>query len=988
MKNQIIVRGAREHNLKNIDVNIPRNKLVVITGPSGSGKSSLAFDTIYAEGQRRYLENLSDYPKQFLNLLKKPEVDQIENLSPAIAIDDKSAAKTPRSTVGTMTEIYDYLRVLFSRAAEARCVECGAKLEKNTVGQIVEKILELPCETERIILAPVLFSDHNNIEDTINKFERAGYLRMRFDGKIYLSKELIKRKFKENEKHSLEIVVDRIAGDGKRTDYKRVLDSVETALKISEGIVIISQKSVKFIKSKVCNRKELEVEKSALYNSQFTIHNSQFNTEDLLFSNKLFCFKCRLAFPEPEPSLFSFNSPGGACPACTGLGVRLKINPALIIPNKSLTLAEGAIRPWANLLNKEEEYLEILNKLSKKYKFSLHIPISKVPKKILDLIFYGETTPSPSLVRRRIKKTLLFQTEGVEKFPPCQGGNKGGWFEGVISFLEKKYYETNSDYLRNELKKYMAVEKCPLCQGKRLRKEALAMELFGWTIDKLAEIPIHQAIETFKKMPKENDKIAQPLIAEISRRLKLLDNIGLGYLSLGRSSETLSAGEARRIRLSTQLSSRLTGILYLLDEPSIGLHQRDNDRLLEALKKLRDLGNSVLVIEHDDFFIRAADWIIDVGPGAGELGGKIDAEGKIAQILKSNCLTGKYLSGREKIEAPKNRRKGSGKSIIIEGAKEHNLKDITAEIPLGKFVCVTGVSGSGKSTLINDILSKSLARKFHRAQTPPGEHKKIKGMQNLKKVISIDQSPIGRTPRSNPATYTGIFTHIRDLFVETEEAKNRNYKAGHFSFNVKGGRCESCAGEGMKKIEMHFLPDVYVECKECHGQRYNGETLEVEYRGMNIAEVLNLTVSKARTFFRDVVSLEKKLAVLNDVGLGYMKLGQPATTLSGGEAQRIKLAAELARPAKEGKTLYILDEPTVGLHFDDIKKLLGVLNKLVDKGNTVLVIEHNLDVIKCADWIIDLGPEGGTEGGHIVFSGTPKQIVKCKRSWTGRYLAS
>ncbi len=987
MKNQIIVRGAREHNLKNIDVNIPRNKLVVITGPSGSGKSSLAFDTIYAEGQRRYLENLSDYPKQFLNLLKKPEVDQIENLSPAIAIDDKSAAKTPRSTVGTMTEIYDYLRVLFSRAAEARCVECGAELEKNTVGQIVEKILELPRETERIILAPVLFSDHDNIKDAVNKFERAGYLRMRLDGKIYLSKELVKRNFKENKKYSLEIVVDRIAGNGKRTDYKRALDSVETALKISEGMVVVNTKDTK------CPMGHLV------------------SSSDLLFSNKLFCFKCRLAFPEPEPSLFSFNSPRGACPACTGLGVRLKINPALIIPNKSLTLAEGAIRPWANLLNKEEEYLEILNKLSKKYKFSLHIPISKVPKKILDLIFYGEnyflkpTTPNPSLLRRRdscfksttlnpslvgrgIKKTLLSQKEEFKKSPPFKGGARGGWFEGVISFLEKKYYETNSDYLRNELKKYMAVEKCPLCQGKRLRKEALAMELFGWTVDKLAEMPIHQAIETFKKMPKENDKIAQPLIAEISRRLKLLDNIGLGYLSLGRSSETLSAGEARRIRLSTQLSSRLTGILYLLDEPSIGLHQRDNDRLLEALKKLRDLGNSVLVIEHDDFFIRAADWIIDVGPGAGEMGGKIDAEGKISRILKSNCLTGKYLSGREKIEPPKNRRKGSDKFIVIENAKEHNLKDVTAEIPLGKFVCVTGVSGSGKSTLINDVLSKSLAQKFHRAQTPPGKHKRIKGMQNLKKVISIDQSPIGRTPRSNPATYTGIFTHIRDLFVETEEAKNRNYKAGHFSFNVKGGRCESCAGEGMKKIEMHFLPDVYVECGECRGQRYNNETLEVEYRGMNIAEILSLTVSKARTFFRDIASLEKKLAVLNDVGLGYMKLGQPATTLSGGEAQRIKLAAELARPAKEGKTLYILDEPTVGLHFDDIKKLLGVLNKLVDKGNTVLVIEHNLDVIKCADWIIDLGPEGGTEGGHIVFSGTPKQIVKCRKSWTGRYLGA
>jgi len=967
MKNKIIVRGAREHNLKNIDVDIPRNKLVVITGPSGSGKSSLAFDTIYAEGQRRYLENLSDYPKHFLNLLRKPEVDQIGNLSPTIAIDDKSAAKTPRSTVGTMTEIYDYLRLLFSRRAEARCVKCGAKLEKNTAGQIVEKILGFPKGAELVILTPIIFSDDNNGEKKdgdlnclIDKFERAGYLRMRLDGEIYLSKELVKRKFKKGESHNLEIVVDRITIGEEKTDYARILDSVETALKISEGLVVVSQNPIKPVKLKAHKAEsgKRKYSKSSPAFSSRGIENSRFGN-DLFFSNKLFCFKCRLDFPELEPKLFSFNNPAGACSACAGLGIKLKINPSLIIPNKNLTLAEGAIRPCANLLNNWEEHLEILNRLSKKYKFSLHIPAKKVSQKILNMIFYGETASNLTL--------------GEE-----------GW-QGVISFLEKKYHETNSDYLRNELKKYMVVEKCPLCHGKRLRREALAMKLFGWTIDELVEMPIHQAVETFEKM-NGNDKIARPLISEIIKRLKILNNIGLEYLSLGRSSETLSIGEARRIRLATQLSSRLTGILYLLDEPSVGLHQRDNNKLLAAIKKLRDLGNSVIVVEHDEFFIRAADWIIDIGPGAGETGGRIIDQGSIKRILKSNCLTGKYLSGREKISAPKKYRRGNGKIITIEGAQEHNLKNITVDIPLGKFVCVTGVSGSGKSTLINDILAKFLAQKLNRAQTLSGKHKKIKGLRNINKVINIDQSPIGRTPRSNPATYTGIFTHIRDLFVATEEAKKRNYKTGRFSFNAKGGRCESCAGEGMKKIEMHFLPAVYVECEECHGQRYNRETLEIEYRGMNIAMVLEMTVNQALKFFRHIFPLEKKLEVLNNVGLGYMKLGQPATTLSGGEAQRIKLAAELARPAKEGKTLYILDEPTVGLHFDDIKKLLGVLNELVDRGNTVLVIEHNLDVIKNADWIIDLGPEGGDKGGEVVFCGAPNQITKCKRSWTGRYL--
>ena len=923
--------------MKNVNVDIPRKKLVVITGPSGSGKSSLAFDTIYAEGQRRYLENISDYPKQFLNLLNKPDVDQIEGLSPAISIDEKSSARNPRSTVGTMTETYDYLRILFSSEGEAHCVDCGGELNKQNAGEIVNEIMKFPKNALIIIMAPVLRKDKSEKEfelkankrlfafnSIIEKYEKAGYRRLRIDGEIMLASEAAKMNFAKNDPRQIDIVVDRFSFGKNKADYESILDSVETAIGISGGFVIASYFSL----------------------------NSDKN-EELFFSDHLYCRKCGISFPNIEPRLFSFNNPCGACCDCTGLGVRMKINPDLIIPNKSLTLLEGAIRPWANLLNKWDEYTNALKQINKKYKVPIDIPVEKMKKKDLDVVYYG-----------------------VES----------GDFLGAVNILEQKYYNASSDYVRGELEKYMVKKICPSCSGDRLNPNALAVKINGKSISEITKMTISEEIKFFQNSSVSSSVQSKAPVKEIIKRLHFLLEMGLDYLSLSRSSDTISSGEARRIKLSTQLSSKLQGILYVLDEPSIGLHQRDNSRLFSAIKKLKDLGNSVLVVEHDRFFIENADYIIDMGPKSGEAGGKIVAKGTISEIKKKNCITGCYLSGRRKIETPKKYRKGNGESVTIKNASEHNLKNIDADIPLGKFVCVTGVSGSGKSTLINDILSKSLAKKLHRAQAEPGKHQAIIGDKKIGKIISIDQSPIGRTPRSNPATYTGIFTLIRELFVATKESKSRKYKAGHFSFNVKGGRCESCKGDGMTKIEMYFLPDVYIECEQCRGKRYNSETLEVEYSGVNIAAVLEMTVNQALDFFKDTQALSEKLSVLNDVGLGYMRLGQAATTLSGGEAQRIKLAAELARPAKEGKTLYVLDEPTVGLHFEDIRKLLGVLNKLVDRGNTVLVIEHNLDVIKCADWIIDLGPEGGDKGGQIVFEGTPKQIVKCKKSWTGRYL--
>lgn len=934
---KIVITGAREHNLKNVSLEIPRDKLVVITGLSGSGKSSLAFDTIYAEGQRKYVESLSSYARQFLGVMEKPDVDSIEGLSPAISIDQKSASRNPRSTVGTITEIYDYLRLLFARVGTLHCPKCGKAVVHQTVGQIVQSIIRESKETRRvIILAPVLVGKKGEHKDIFNKISKAGFSRVRVDGIIADLDEAMEKDLDKNKVHNIDIVVDRLILEKDNVDdstISRLNDSVEKALHEGNGRIVIA---------------DLETNKETPYSEQFA------------------CPDCGISMPEIAPRSFSFNSPHGACKYCQGLGTRQEIEPHLILPNSKLTINEGAIRPWSRNIAHSGWYSRILEKAAEKNKIDLNVPISRLSKSDLNIILYGT---------------------GEEVY--SVGGYESK-YEGVIPNMERRYKETESDYIRKEIEKYMVIKKCPVCGGARLRKEVLGVLIDGKNISEVSDMTIEKAIVFFESLPAklsdEKNQIAKLVIKEICQRLTFLNNVGLPYLTINRNAATLAGGEAQRIRLATQIGSGLMGVLYILDEPSIGLHQRDNDRLLETLKNLRNLGNTVIVVEHDEDTIMAADWVVDVGPGAGENGGKIVFEGKPEDILASKeSITGMYLSGRRKIDIPKIRRPGNGTFLEIFGAAENNLKDVHAKIPLNTFTCVTGVSGSGKSTLINDILAKHLSQIFHHAKTEPGKFEKITGTEHLNKVIDIDQSPIGKTPRSNTATYTGIFTVIRELFATTTEAKVRGYKPGRFSFNVKGGRCEKCKGEGVLKIEMHFLPDVYVTCEDCKGKRYNREALEVNFKGKNIADVLAMTVDEALVFFKNIPSIEEKLRVLAEVGLGYIRLGQPATTLSGGEAQRIKLATELSHRGT-GKTFYILDEPTTGLHFEDVKKLIGVLVALVDKGNSVLVIEHNLDVIKAADYLIDLGPEGGDGGGKIIGVGTPEEIMKIKDSYTGKYL--
>jgi excinuclease ABC subunit A len=912
---KIVIHGARQHNLKNIDLELPKNKLIVITGPSGSGKSSLAFDTIYAEGQRRYVESLSAYARQFLGIMEKPDVDSIEGLSPAIAIDQKTTSKNPRSTVGTITEIYDYLRLLFARVGKAYCPECGSEISSQSVEEISENIMKLPQGTKIQILAPIVRGQKGEHKETLEKIKRVGYPRLRIDGEVYLTEEI--PKLDKNKKHTIEIIVDRITiKEGIRT---RINDSVEQALKLSDGVVIVNL-----------------VEEG----------------KDIIYSEKFACPIHNFSISEISPRLFSFNSPYGACPVCKGLGVIHKIDENLLIDENKYVM--DAFRITDNLSFKYIKLMvgEILS----------YFRVSKY-KKFKDI--------SP-----HIKKVILYGDD---------------YIEGVIPHLEKKYLETNVEKYREEIGKYIKEIKCPECKGSRLKKEALTVLVGGKNIYQITQMDINQCYNFFTEFEKspmsEKDRIiAEKIIKEIKERLKFLIDVGLDYLTLERSATTLSGGEAQRIRLATQIGSKLSGVLYVLDEPSIGLHPRDTEKLINTLKELRDLGNTVIVVEHDPETIEEADYIVDIGPGSGVYGGQITAVGTVEEIKQNpKSLTGKYLSGKLKIPVPKERRRVKDKFLTIYGAKHHNLKNIDVSIPLGLFVAITGVSGSGKSTLIYDILWQSAKNRFYGSSEDVGLHDRIEGWEFIDKVINVDQSPIGRTPRSNPATYTKVFDHIRELFASTMEAKARGYTAGRFSFNVKGGRCEACQGEGVVKIEMHFLPDVYVQCEVCGGKRYNKETLSILYKGKNIADVLDMTVAEALEFFENIPTIKNKLKVLHDVGLDYIKLGQPATTLSGGEAQRIKLSKELSK-RDTGRTLYLLDEPTTGLHSHDVAKLIQVLNKLVDKGNTVVVIEHNLDVIKCADWIIDLGPEGGDKGGQVVAQGTPEMVANNENSYTGKFL--
>ena len=937
---RLIVRGAREHNLKNVSIDLPRNSLIVFTGLSGSGKSSLAFDTIFAEGQRRYVESLSAYARQFLGQMDKPDVDFIEGLSPAVSIDQKSTNRNPRSTVGTITEVYDYLRLLYARAGRPHCPSCGKAIAKQTPQNIVDQILALKEGVRFQVLAPVVRARKGEFLDLFREFTTQGYSRARVDGIVYPLAEI--PKLKKQDKHTIEVVVDRLAV---KSDAKtRLTDSVETALKLANGLVILDFVDL--------NETDPEKEK--------------------VFSEHMACHDCELSFEEMEPRSFSFNSPFGACPECTGIGTRLEVDQELIIPDDSISIYEGAIAPWSG--GQSSDYFErLLEALAKDITFSLDTPWKKISAKAREAILNG------------------YEYEIKMKYKGRYGTkNYTTGFEGVIPFIHRRHSETDSDYSREKYEAYMRETPCPACKGARLKPEVLAVTLGGKNIAQVCELSIGQCADFLKKISlnAREKKIAERVLKEVHARLGFLLDVGLDYLSLERGAVTLSGGEAQRIRLATQIGSGLVGVLYVLDEPSIGLHQRDNRRLIDTLTRLRDLGNTLIVVEHDEDTIRTADWIVDIGPGAGEHGGKVVSSGSYEDLISAkDSITGAYLAGRMKIEIPENRRpQVKGKELVVKDAKENNLQNISVTFPLGNFVAVTGVSGSGKSTLVNDILYTVLANKLNGARIVPGRHRSITGLENLDKVVHVDQSPIGRTPRSNPATYTGVFDKVRALFAETAEAKIRGYQQGRFSFNVKGGRCENCSGDGTITIEMNFLPDVYVPCEVCHGARYNRETLEVHYKGKTIAQVLDMPIEEAHGFFESVPAIARYLKTLSDVGLGYVRLGQSAPTLSGGEAQRVKLATELQRRST-GRTIYVLDEPTTGLHFEDVRKLLIVLNRLVDSGNTVIVIEHNLDVIKCADWVIDMGPEGGSGGGLVIAEGTPEQIVKNKASFTGQYLA-
>lgn len=936
-KKQIIIKGAKEHNLQNIDLAIPRDEFIVITGLSGSGKSSLAFDTIYAEGQRRYVESLSAYARQFLGQMKKPEMEYIEGLSPAISIDQKTTKENPRSTVGTITEIYDYLRLLFARIGTPHCPKCGKEISHQTLGQIGDSIIEEGEGKKIHILAPVVRDKKGQHKDVLNDLRNKGFVRARIDDEIRDLEEDID--LPKTYRHSIEVVVDRLK-IRKDVDFKRrLVDSLETASEFADGLI----------------------------NVLFSDDGRDYEKK---YSEHFACVDCGINFEELTPRMFSFNAPQGACPECNGIGVKMEIDPDLIIPNKNLTLNEGAVTPWAKSNKKENYYHQMLEAVSKHFNFSMDTPFNELTNEQQDIILYGCDDKIPFSFKRRNKSYQVNRQ-----------------FEGVIPRMERLYIETKSNYSRKYISKFMSDRKCHVCHGKRLRPEVLAVTVGGKSIADVVEMSIKDSYQFFLNLELTDREqfIAKEVLKEIRQRLKFLVDVGLDYLSMARSSGTLSGGEAQRIRLATQIGSGLVGVLYILDEPSIGLHQRDNVKLIETLKRLKNLGNTLIVVEHDEETILSADYVVDIGPGAGEHGGKVVACGTPEEIMESHeSVTGQYISRRETIPIPQTRRSGNGESLIIRGARQNNLKNIDVEIPLGKFTCVTGVSGSGKSSLINEILYKGLSGKLNNKFTFAGDYDKIEGVSNIDKIIAIDQKPIGRTPRSNPATYTGVFTDIRDLFAETPEAKARGYKPGRFSFNVKGGRCEACSGDGIVQIEMHFLADVFVPCEVCGGKRYNEETLDIRYKGKNIYEVLEMTVEEALDFFEHIPKIHKKLKTLLDVGLGYMKIGQPATTLSGGEAQRIKLAKELSR-SNTGNTLYILDEPTTGLHFADIKRLLSVLARLTDAGNSVVVIEHNLDVIKTADYIIDLGPEGGDGGGKVIATGTPEEIAK-SGTYTGEFL--